>query len=100
MKSGGGLGINGAQPTWFQYLNPTSTLPETFWGNEKGLHVSGRFAVSGYERAELTLQFQKSMDSKTTTITVWGPKGVNVSCSIPSLGPTPFLGMRLRFGTH
>jgi len=34
IKSGGGQETKGAQPTWFQYLNPTSTLPETFWKRE------------------------------------------------------------------
>jgi len=58
-------------------------------------------AVSGYETSRIfTLQFQKSIESSTTTITVCQGRGVNVNlvpfrCSI-----APFLGMRLRFGTH
>ena len=26
--------ISCVEPTWFQYLNPTRTLPETFWNGD------------------------------------------------------------------
>lgn len=40
-----------------------------------------------YEVGQITLQFQKSIDSTTTTITVWG-SGFHVSC--PFHHSTPF----------
>ena len=51
--------------------------------------ISGRSRFRIYERAQFTLQFQKSIDNNTTTITVWGPR---LTSTVHSTAQKPILG--------